>query len=124
MGALAVCRADILFLETFLIFAALCAMSIISMFFLQGHFKVNTTFRGYTVQAVVLLSRIEALLCRGKLRHTAHLRRLKARLVNHSSHSFRPLSISWARQAFTRDGSVPNAPEGGGNAGSDTHTSA
>jgi len=63
-------RTDILFLETLLIFAGLCAMSIISLLFLHGHFKVNTTFRGYTVQIVVLRAKIESFMSRTKLRRS------------------------------------------------------
>lgn len=68
MVTLAIDRTDILFLETLLIFACLCAMSIISFLFLHGHFKVNTTFRGYTVQIEVLRTKVETFMSKGKLR--------------------------------------------------------
>lgn len=59
-----------MFLETLLIFAGLCAMSIISFLYLHGHFKVNTTFRGYAVQIVVLRAKVEMFMSKSKLRRT------------------------------------------------------
>jgi hypothetical protein len=70
MDTLIIDRTDIMFLETLLIFSVLCAMSIISFLFLHGHFKVNTTFRGYTVQIVVLRAKIETFMSRTKLRRS------------------------------------------------------
>ncbi|GEM_PF-4322011 len=70
MDTLLIDRTDILFLETLLIFAGLCAMSIFSFLFLHGHFKMNTTFRGYTVQIVVLRAKVEAFMSRTKLRRS------------------------------------------------------
>jgi len=78
MGALLIDRTDILFLETLLIFSGLCAMSIISFLFLHGHFKVNTTFRGYTVQMVVLRAKVETFMSKTKLR-----RSITRRLTEH-----------------------------------------
>ncbi len=62
MSLLLLDKVDVMFLETLLIFSALCAMSAISFILLPGHFKVNTTFRGYTVQFVVLRAKIEGLM--------------------------------------------------------------
>jgi hypothetical protein len=70
MDTLIIDRTDIMFLETLLIFSVLCAMSIISFLFLHGHFKVNTTFRGYTVQIVVVRAKIETFMSRTKLRRS------------------------------------------------------
>ena len=74
MGALLIDRTDILFIETLLIFSGLCAMSIISFLFLHGHFKVNTSFRGYTVQMVVLRTKVETFMSRTKLRRSISMR--------------------------------------------------
>ncbi|MHC1679905.1 MAG: hypothetical protein AB9860_01465 [Methanomassiliicoccales archaeon] len=70
MDTIMIDRTDILFLETLLIFVGLCAMSIVSFLFLHGHFKVNTTFRGYTVQIEVLRAKIETFMSRTKLRRS------------------------------------------------------
>ena len=70
MSTIPIDRTDILFLETLLILAGLCAMSIISFIFLHGHFKVNTSFRGYTVQIEVLRTKIETFMSKSKLRRT------------------------------------------------------
>ena len=51
--------ADVLFLESLLIFCGLFALSILSTFFVPGHIKVNTTFKGYTDQLVVLRTKLE-----------------------------------------------------------------
>lgn len=70
MGTILFDRTDIMFLETLLIFAGLCAMSIISFLFLHGHFKVNTSFRGYTVQIEVLKAKIEMFMSKSELRRS------------------------------------------------------
>lgn len=70
MDSLLIDRTDILFLETLLIFVAFCSMSIVSFLFIHGHFKVNTSFRGYTAQVVVLRTKIETIMSRSRLRRS------------------------------------------------------
>jgi len=56
-----------MFLEIALILLGQSILSIVSMFFIPGHFKTNTTFKGYTVQIEIFRSKIEALICKNKL---------------------------------------------------------
>ncbi|MBN1110234.1 MAG: hypothetical protein JXA45_05685 [Methanomassiliicoccales archaeon] len=54
-------------METVLILAGLCVLSFLSTFLIPGHFKVNTSVKGYTVQVVILRSKAEAFICKRKL---------------------------------------------------------
>jgi len=59
--------ANIMFLEIALIILGQSMLSILSMFFISGHFKTNTTFKGYTVQIEIFRSKMETLICKNKL---------------------------------------------------------
>jgi hypothetical protein len=52
---------------TVLILMGLCVLSFLSTFLIPGHFKVNTSFKGYTVQIVILRSKMETFICKSKL---------------------------------------------------------
>jgi len=70
--------ANIMFLETALILLGQSMLSILSMFFISGHFKTNTSFKGYTVQIEIFRSKVETLICRNKLLRAEMMKRTDA----------------------------------------------